>query len=89
MVQDLTPYGENVLVLLGEQYEHIALPDKKYDTKTSGVVVSAPEHANELVGCTAYFEAYKDDVRVEINGNTFAFINLKDIRGYLDEQPKS
>jgi co-chaperonin GroES (HSP10) len=76
----LEPYEGSVLVELVEQYAGITLPDKKYDTKVSGIAVKSADP--QLNGKRVFFEEYKDGVRVTEGAKTYAFIKLKDIRGY-------
>lgn len=77
---------------------NIELPDKQYSTKTSGIIVAIPPSPkgtvtvsnglslvpsmDEFIGKKVYFEAYKDDVKEVMGDREFAFIDVKDIRGY-------
>lgn len=91
---EITPINGCVLVKLTSAYEHVITPDKKYDTKTSGIVVAPSEEVigtkqgvpwtqkSSLLGKKVFFEEYKDGTTVDIDGEKHAFIKLEDIRGY-------
>lgn len=79
-----------VLVELTEEYEGVYTVEKKYDTKTSGLVIKVEDadeeySLNYLMGKKVYFEGFKDDSKVIDGDQTYAFIDIKDIRGYKGE----
>lgn len=76
---NLEPMPGYVLVELAEEFAGVYVPDKKYDTKTSGIVISD----GDLKGKTVFFEEYKDGTQVKDDDKIFAFIKLEDIRGYV------
>ena len=85
-MKGLVPIFESALVELSEAYANVATPDKQFNTKTSGTVISvALDEYPHLVGKKVWFEEYKDGCQTEIDGKTYAFIKLNDIRGYFDE----
>ena len=84
---DITPINGCILVKLTNSYEYVATPDKKYDTKTSGIVMVADyELATKaaLVGKKVYFEEYKDGTQFEHDGDKYALIKYEDVRGYAN-----
>ena len=81
-----------VLVELTEEYEGVFTVEKKYDTKTSGIVVKQTNKVEGAIngvpmleGKKVYFEGFKDDSQVKENDKIYAFIDIKDIRGYKGE----
>lgn len=82
----LVPINGCVLLRLTEStYEDIAVPDKKYDTKTSGIVVAVADDVHspvELFSKKVFFESFKDDTAFEEDGQKFAFIKFEDLKGY-------
>jgi len=82
---NLIPMNGHVLVKLIEEWEGVYTPDKKYDTKTSGLVVNVAKNAtDELLNKKIYFEGFKDDAQVKDGDTTYAFIKIEDIRGYSE-----
>jgi co-chaperonin GroES (HSP10) len=80
---DIIPLNGCLLVKLTGAYEFVASPDKKYDTKTSGIVVAADDIADiALLNHKVFFEEYKDGTIVDIDGVKHAFIKREDVRGY-------
>lgn len=84
---DLTPINGCVLVRLTEAYSYVHTPDKKYDTKTSGILIKIdreldPNPYTKLVGKKVYFESYKDDTVKEENGEKYALIKATELKGY-------
>lgn len=80
----LIPARDCILVELGSEYKNIETPDKKYDTRTHGTCVAIGSDLTEdggLVGCTVFFESYKDDAEVTRDGKKFAFIKGEYILG--------
>jgi len=78
----------NVLVELTEEWEGVYTVEKKYDTKTSGILLKVTdEDAKDLppIGSKIYFEGFKDDSQVKDGDKIFAFIDINDIRGYKSE----
>lgn len=83
MMNQLTPMEGCLLVELSGQYGYVETPDKKYDSKTSGVVIRANvKDGEQWPGRIVYFEAYKDDVQINRDGTLYAFIKLEEVRGY-------
>lgn len=92
-----------VLVELTEEWEGVYTVEKKYDTKTSGIVIKVPTgkanigsmeqgytevdtaEVEFLLGKKVYFEGFKDDSQVKDGDKIYAFIDIKDIRGYKSE----
>ena len=82
---DLVPINGNILVKLTESYANVAIPDQKYATKTSGIVISMDsglKDATDLVGKKVYFESYKDDTNKEIDGQKYSFIKYDEVKGF-------
>lgn len=86
------PINDCVLVRLDNStYKTIAATEKKYDSRTTGVAIAMADSVVEdlsvggLEGKRVWFAEYKDDVRVERDGATYAFIKYEDIRGYDDQ----
>lgn len=81
------PVEGNVLVRLLDDFGSIVTTEKKFDSKTKGVIVKVTD-ANadwfERIGKTAYWEEYKDNVRFKHDDEEYAFIAVEDIRGYSD-----
>lgn len=77
------PQADCVLVALSDSdYGTITTTEKKYDTRTSGLVVKVGKQDDDyLNGCRVFFEEYRDGVRVERDDKTYAFIKVEDIRG--------
>ena len=73
-----------VLVELTEKWDGVYVPDKKYDTKNTGIARVVTPADDYLQDKTVYFEDYKDDSRVEDNDTIYAFIKTEDIRGYRE-----
>lgn len=89
---DLTPINGCVLVQLTEAYEFVTTPDKKYDTKTSGILIKVAndvEGYDHLVGKKVFFESYKDDTSKEDNGQKYALVYAKELKGYEDAEPSA
>lgn len=92
---DITPINGCILVKLTNSYEYVAAPDKKYDTKTSGIVVGGDwysitgnddvDHVHAItdkyIGKKVYFEEYKDGTQFEQDGDKYALIKFEDVRG--------
>lgn len=81
---NITPINGCVLVKLTNSYEYVAAPDKKYDTKTSGVVIAVDsdlDGVEGIAGSKVYFEEYKDGTTIEEDGEKYALIKFEDIRG--------
>lgn len=81
---EITPIKQCVLVKLTNSYEFVATPDKKYDSKTSGIVVKISEDIENpqyAVGDKVFFEEYKDSTSFENDDGKQALIEDKDIRG--------
>lgn len=76
----VTPTKDYILVELKDEYEHIAVTEQKYDTKTKGVCkrVGDPEH-KRWVGKVVYWESYKDDTKTT---DGLAFIKTEFVMGY-------
>ena len=75
-----------VLVELSDEYANVATPERQYQTKTSGKVISWADDLPvdmfpTFKGMTAYFEEYKDGTKVNLDGKECAFIKYRDIRG--------
>jgi co-chaperonin GroES (HSP10) len=93
----LVPVGNNVLVQLSDRYKGVASIEKKFDSRTSGVIVSVSDGIEDwsyntgelspekMVGHKIYFEEYVDSARVEHEGMSYAFIAWDKIKGYLGE----
>ncbi len=93
-IDDLIPANDSVLVELGEKSEIIATIEGKYDTKTNGQCLKvglAPHSIYEPIGeegvqnwpgKTVFWDAYKDDCKVTIDGKDYAFVKISEIRGY-------
>lgn len=91
---DLTPINGCVLVRLTEVYSHVTVPDKKYDTKTSGILIKVAEDGvpttyRDLVGKKVFFESYKDDTAKEFNGEKYALIKADELKGYENAKPSA
>lgn len=94
----LKPLPGRVLVEIREQYNHVAVTQQKYDTRTSGVVVEMaylwkkddPLTQDEIQifypkpGQLVFWEEYKDGAVIERNGKKYAFIKIDDLDGYED-----
>lgn len=76
---DVTPINGCVLIKLTSSYEFVATPDKKYDTKTSGIVINSED--DTIIGKKVYFEEYKDGTTIDFEGEKYALIKFEDIRG--------
>ena len=87
-----------VLVELTNEFDGVYTPETKYGTKTSGFVIRVEEGlttsrtGNKTVPVTSYlinkkvyFEGFKDDSQVKEGDKTYAFIDIKDIRGFKSE----
>lgn len=74
------PTKDYILVELKGEYEHIAVEEKKYDTKTKGVckAVGDPENKH-WVDKVVYWKSYEDDTKTS---DGLAFIKSKAIMGY-------
>ncbi len=85
----LEPINNCVLVQIGQQYKHAAVPEKKYDQRTNGILVAVSNDLDEdnqkrlapWVGRTVYWESYNEDSQVTKDGVQFAFIRVKDLMG--------
>ena len=87
-MQELKPIGDTLLIKLASEFKHVVVPDKKYNTTTSGIVTDVSEaHKEEygyLVGKRVFYEEYKDGTRTELNGDKYAFIKIEDVRGFIN-----
>lgn len=93
---DLEPINGCVLVKLTESYAMIDIPDKKYDTKTSGILLKAAKHVTldgfpitDLIGKKVYFESYKDDTVKQEDGEKYALIKATELKGYENAEPSA
>ena len=89
---DLTPINGCVLVRLTEVYEHVTTPDKKYDTKTSGILLKVADDVkglDHLMNKKVFFESYKDDTSKEDKGQKYALIKATELKGYEDAEPSA
>lgn len=91
---DLEPINGCVLVRLTEAYSYVHTPDKKYDTKTSGILIKVAygmkgTEIGKLIGKKVYFESYKDDTVKEENGEKYALIKETEIKGYENAEPSA
>lgn len=89
---DLTPINGCVLVRLTEVYEYVTTPDKKYDTKTSGILIKIAKDVkgyDHLIGKKVFFESYKDDTSKEDDGQKYALLKAEDLKGYEDAKPSA
>ena len=80
----MTPLNDTVLVeIVGSQYGNVAIPDKKYDSRTSCTVLQVGnEELDFLIGHEAFWRMFKDDAQFKDGNKTFAFIDASDILGY-------
>jgi co-chaperonin GroES (HSP10) len=82
---EVTPINGCILVELTDNYQYVATPDKKYDTKTSGIVIDVDQELTtfpDIKGKKVYFEEYKDGTTIEEEGKKYALIKFDDIRGF-------
>lgn len=89
---DLTPINGCVLVRLTEVYAYVDVPDKKYDTKTSGILLKVADDVKEYdkyIDKKVFFESYKDDTAKEEGGQKYALIKAEELKGYEDAQPSA
>lgn len=89
----LIPVGERVLVQLGEQYRNIAVTEKKYDSKTNGIIVAVGDPdarvttpkgstaVKSLIGKRIYWDQFKEGAAVLDGESQYCFINIEDIQG--------
>lgn len=82
----ITPDNDNILVELRDEYTHIATTEKKYDTRTKGICVKAPEKFERWLHKVVYFKSYEDDTVIEENGKRYALIEAKFVKGYTDAE---
>lgn len=95
----LTPINNCLLVEWEKSpYEGIPVPEGKYASRTEGIVVRIADtddslldsngdtvlNVHNLIGKKVYWEEYKDTVRTEHEGKTYAFIKFEDIRGFCE-----
>lgn len=82
--------GAVLVELAASNYGAIPLPEKSYDSITSGKIIAVSDEVSipplkEMIGKTGYWRLYKDDCRVEgPNGEKQALIEIKDILGLSD-----
>lgn len=87
-----TPLNSSVLIQLDPSaHKTIAVTEKKYDSRTTGIVIAVADDIQDELTLTGiehkrvWFAEYKDDVRFVIDDVTYAFIKYEDIRGYDDQ----
>ena len=92
MQRVIEPEQGRVLVKLGtSKYGDVPVPEKSYDTVNEGEIVAVnpddEELYSRLVGRTAFFRDYKDELRVgELpTGEKLALILINDIEGTSPE----
>lgn len=92
MQRVIEPEEGRVLVRLDtSEYGAIPVPEKTYDSVTSGVILSVNEKDKEkydyLVGRKGYWKLYRDDLRVAVlpTGEKLALILINDIDGTSKE----
>lgn len=77
--------GVVLVELATSNYGDIPMPEKSYDSITSGKIIALPEHNVTMqfkIGDIGYWRLYKDDCRVEgPKGEKLALIEVKDILG--------
>lgn len=79
---NLQPLEGRVLVELMNIYSNISVSEKKYDSKTSGVVLKVADDDKDhafLVGKKIYWRQYNEG---ETLYEKYAFVKLEDIDGY-------
>jgi len=92
MQRVIEPQEGRVLVRLEtSEYGAIPVPEKTYDSVTSGTILSVNEKDKDsygyLVGKIGYWKLYKDDLRVGVlpTGEKLALILINDIDGTSEE----
>lgn len=91
MQRVITPEQGRVLVKLDtSEYGEVPVPEKTYDSVTSGTILAINENDVDyqyLVGRKGYWRLYKDDLRVAKlpTGEKLALILIKDIDGTSEE----
>lgn len=84
----IKPYNSNVLVRLQSAYKHAQTTDSKtVETKKQGLCVAVADDLQEgkqLLGKTLYFDEFEDTTSYTIDGEKYALIDIKSIRGYED-----
>lgn len=85
----LEPLNDCVLVEKGQLYQHAATPEKKYDQRTNGILISFSNDLSEdkqarlapLIGRKVYWEQFNEDSEVTKDGKQYVFIRFKDLMG--------
>lgn len=73
------------------EYGAIPVPEKTYDSVTSGIILSVNSNEESeygyLIGRKGYWKLYKDDLRVGTlpSGEKLALIQINDIEGTSEE----
>ena len=75
---DVTPINGCVLIKLTSSYEFVATPDKKYDTKTSGIVIATEKEEYREWSDTYSSELVTTDTHKGIIGKKVYFEEYKD-----------
>lgn len=80
----LIPINNCVLVKLTDVAQLIDVPDTKFATQATGLVIDVSNEIEnkDIVGKMVYFEEYRDSAQVEVDEDKYAFIKYEDIRGY-------
>lgn len=82
----LHPVNDCVLVELKQSYDNVSIKEKKYDSRTEGIVVAIPKRMTDLtaqlMGTRVHFEEFKEGARIKREGKVYSFIKIEDIRGY-------
>lgn len=84
----LKPLGTRLLVELAEHYQHVAVTEGKYDTKTSGICVALGEdwpEWNKLIGKRVFWKAYDEGEHIIRDGKQYAFIKMEAVDGFEAE----
>jgi len=91
MQRVITPEQGRVLVKLDtSEYGEVPVPEKTYDSVTSGTILAINESDTDhqyLVGRRGYWRLYKDELRVAKldTGEKLALILINDIEGTSEE----
>ena len=93
MTRVIEPTEGRILVQLNaSKYGDVPVPEKTYDTVNEGVVIAINPNDKEwyswMVGRTAHFRDYKDELRVATtaDGKKLAIILISDVDGTSYEE---
>lgn len=97
VIGQLHPLNDCVLVELQQSHKNFTTKETKYESRTEGIVIKAPDAKfleptyeklgiapRQIEGKRIHFEEFKEGARIKRGTKIYSFIKIEDIRGYED-----